>query len=256
MSEFNLDDLYMPWHNHKQATHQISKGVVYLGYFGIFGELYAKSQIWRWKKQGLAQALWSKGLFLSQTFREKALDTTLEGLKDCVVLSTTPSYYSQFQAACLLKQRGFQLLEGLCYKHPGYSPVSSYPKEHPGIPDRYLHWEHIWWKVIGEPKEIGLPNGTDAQRTSVNNCGVDVAVGLEGIKAHDAYARKNILTVAFLPRGVLFPKGWKRFFSATDYKLGVNFGSSALTNVQKCPHQFDLKIFEGWNPDFEEWTPA
>jgi hypothetical protein len=255
--EEQLQSLYMPWHNHKQKTHQISRGVVYLGYFGLFGELTARRQIWRWKKQGLPRATWGKGLFCSQSFQEKALDATLADLKDCVVLSTTPSYYSQFQAGCLLKQRGFQLLEGLCYKHPGYSPVSSYPKEHPGIPDRYLHWEHIWWKVIGQPTEIGLPNKTDpGQRVSVNNCGVDVVMGLEGIKAHDSNARKNILTVAFLPRGVLFPKGWKPFFSAQDYKLGVNFDSDALKNVQKCPHQFDLKIFNGWEPDFENWSPS
>ena len=261
MSEPNLDDLYIPWHNHKQSTHQISKGVVYLGYFQAFGEVWAKHKVWSWEKAHVPKTAWGKQILRSQTFQERALDSTLEGLKDCVVLSTTPSHFSQYQNACLLKSRGFELLEGSCYKHPNYPKDSTYAKEHPGIPDRYLHWEHVWWKVIGKPKEIGLPGGSGLGPCTVNNCGVDVAVGLAGVEAHDAGERKHILAVGYLPRGAVFPKGWKRFYSAEDYKLGHNFEARGafrklLSNVQECPHQFDLKIFEGWDPDFEKWVPS
>jgi len=252
-----LEALYIPWHDHKQSCRPISQAVYYLGAFTLFGSILPRHYIWRIHKANTPKADWNKQIYRSQAFQEKALDAALEGLKDCVVLSTTASHHSQFQAACLLKERGFRLLEGLCYKHPGYPGLSKFEIEHPGVPDRYLHWEHIWWRVIGTPKEIGAPS----KNNQLNNCGVDSLCGLEQLKAHDAgpdydAGRRNILTVAWLPRGTLFPEGWKRFYSAQDYKLGVNFTSKALSNVQKCPHDFDLEIFKDWEPDFEKWSPS
>jgi len=254
-----LKAFFMPYHNQKQVCTSISKGVYYLGHFQCFGEILPRHRLWAWNKSSPPARSTNPAplqpTFRSQDFQERSLDRTLEDLKDCVVLSTTPSYFSQFQNACLLKSRGFQLLEGKCYRHPGYKDISSYNPEHPGCKDRYLHWEHIWWKVIGEPKEIGLPTLLN----QMNNCGVDSTYGLEGIQKHDGNDRRLYLTVAWLPRGQIFPKGWKRFYSAQDYKLGVNFDLISgvfKSKVQICDHDFDLKIFENWEPDFDKWSPA
>jgi hypothetical protein len=184
----------------------------------------------------------------SQAFQEKALDKTLGLLKNCIILSTTPTYFSQYQNACLLKSRGFELLNDSCYLHPYYKVPTTPQRAHPGIPDCQEHYEHIWWKVQGpeRPTEIGCPTDMDV---SLNNCGVDGLNGLGAINRHDKHNRKHFLAVAWLPRGVAFPDDWKRFYSAEDYKLGHNF-EARLQNSQKCPHNFDLKILEGWEPDF------
>jgi hypothetical protein len=265
-----IESLYLLYQGQKQTTTPLSKAVVYLGYFPLFGDMMPRRYVYFWNK--LATPPEERRLhgpqFRSRAFQEQALDAALASLKDCVILSTTASYFSQFQNACLLKSRGFELLEGSCYKHPGYSMPSGAFYNHPGIPDGYQHWEHIWFKVQGPdgPKEIGQPVGTPP---GLNNCGVDGLVGLDNIKRHDGSTcitannpneyqnRMNYLSVAWLPRGVLFPKGWKRFFSAEDYKLGVNFGTlEGRSKVQKCPHNFDLKIFDDWEPDFERWNPS
>lgn len=251
---FDINDLYIPWHNHLQSLTQPSKGVHYLGYFGGFGEVYAKHRIWAWKQQSVPVAQWGHNIIRSLDFQERAIDATLAKLENCVVLSTTPTYFSQYQSACVLKSKGFELLEGRCYRHPNYDKKSTYAVEHPGVPDCYLHWEHIWWKVIGKPTEIGAPANYD----QLNNCGVDSGTGAAYVKDHDEGWRKQFLAVAWLPRGEPFPQGWKRFFSAQDYKLGVNFDliEKRGSKVQECPHNFDIKIFDGWEPDFAKWTPA
>jgi hypothetical protein len=269
------DELYMPYHNHQQTSEEISEGVWYLGCWRGFGSLFPKHKLWCWKLNNIKPE--TMRLFRSQAWQEKALDAALASakLRNKVIFSTTPTYYSQFQSACLLKSRGFELLCNSCYKHPEYSELSDCNPEHPGIPDRYLHWEHIWWKVNGEaPAEIGSP---PRRWRCLHNCGVDSLSGIEDLEMHDgrreperdAYGefledtvdllhRKRYLAVAWLPRGTPFPKGWRRFFSAKDYKLGVNFDLIAQqgSKVQKCNHNFDLKIFEGWEPNFAKWNPA
>lgn len=266
----SLEQFYMPWHNHKLSYNNISKGVVYLGHWAGFGPIYPKHALWAWKRSNVNWQNLPASILATRrslVFQEKCLDATLRDLKDCLILSTTPTYFSQFQNACLLRSRGFKLLEDSCYRHPGYPEPSNYSVEHPGISkDRHWHWEHIWWKLQGPdgPKDIGRPEGLN--KPSMNNCGVDAVVGLEQIQQHDSgkievastlspVERKNYLAVGWLPRGTAFPKGWKRFFSADDYKLGHNFGT-LKANVGTCPHNFDLKIFEGWEPDFEKWSPA
>lgn len=263
-----LEELYykIEYVEPQEVTH-FSDGLCYLGYFGGFGPIWAQHKLWSWNKTKTPDAYRGKHLVRSQAFQEQALDMALKRLKDCVVLCSTASYYSQYQSACLLASRGFKLLGGTCYKHPGYPELSTSAQEHPGIPDRYHHWEHIWWKVIGKPRRLGEPlseigteaddyNGDYEEVFTLNNCGIDALVGLDEIRNHENCSRSNFLAVGILPRGVLFPKGWKRFFSGEDFKLGVNLGSSKLKHVQKCPHVFDLKIFEGWQPDFEKFTPA
>lgn len=263
-----LEALYIPYHGQHQYTHQISKGAWYLGEFSGFGDVFAKHWMWRNPAAGKPAA----PLFRSQAFQEKALDAALAAnkLQNTLVFSTTPTYYSQFQSACPLRSRGFELLQGKCYAHPNYGDKSSYNPEHPGIPDRYQHWEHIWWKINGKPpKVLGAP--TDVNK--LNNCGVDSVTGLDSIHAHDSGGcdcdydddcdhqgdRKDYLAVAWLKRGTAFPAGWQRFYSAEDYKLGVNFNfveKQRGSKVQICPHDFDLKIFEGWGPDFKKWAPV
>jgi hypothetical protein len=254
VSEKELEELYVPYTHQKLSTLPLSKAVFYLGFFTGFGEIWAQRHIWGWKRNPTPKAKWPKGTLRSQAFQERALDAALADLKDCVVLSTTPTYFSQYQNACLLKSRGFELVAGSCYLHPGMSA----PREgglHPGTPDGHEHYEHVWWKVQGHPKEIGSPPLNS--KPSLANCGVDGVVGLEGLQMHDAGERRGYLGVAWMPRGVAFPNGWKRFYSAEDYKLGHNFEAGGLlrrnlSTAQKCPHNFDLKIFEDWKPDFDK----
>ena len=251
-----LEKVYMAYQDQKQSLTPLSKGVWYLGYFVGFGEVWARHKIWTWKKSFIQQAHWLP-IVRSQAFQEKCLDATLADLKNCVILSTTPTCFSQYQNACLLKSRGFQLLDNSCQLHPGYSFQSPKERMHPGIPDRYEHYEHIWWKVQGQPTDIGVPTNVPG----LNNCGVDAVVGLNGITAHDSGDRRGYMCVGWLPRGTKFPNGWKRFFSGEDYKLGHNFEARGavmklLRNVQTCPHKFDLKIFEGWMPDFDKASPS
>jgi hypothetical protein len=250
-----LEGLYISYVDQRQNVSKLCEGVWYLGYFVGFGEIWARQQVHQLKARGYAKAQWPRSLVRSQAFQERALDATLADLKDCVILSTTPTYFSQYQNACLLKSRGFQLLEDSCQLHPGYKAATSKERCHPGIPDRHEHYEHVWWKVQGPsgPKNIGSP----ADSVGLNNCGVDGRAGLAAIKAHDAGERKSYLTVGWLPRGTPFPNGWKRFYSAEDYKLGHNFEARGtvrklLTDVQKCPHNFDLNIFKDWMPDFSK----
>jgi hypothetical protein len=251
----DLQKVYMPYQKQKQGFQQLSKGVYYMGYFGGFGELWARRQIWSYKRNGYRPSTWGQ-VVRPQEYQEKALDAGLADLKNCVVLSTTPTYYSQYQNACLLKSRGFELVNNSCYLHPGYSQPTSKLAAHPGIPDLYEHYEHIWYKVIGRPTEIGCP----ASRPSLNNCGVDGVVGLEGIQAHDGReGRKSYLAVAWVARGTAFPDGWKGFYSGEDYKLGHNFEARSglgsrkhLTNAGPCLHKFDLSELKDWMPDFEK----
>ena len=261
-----IEALYMPYLNHQQPSHRISEGVWYLGYWQGFGELFSRHRLWCWKAARFSSP--PPPTLKSQIWQEKALDAALASkkLQDKVLFSTTPSYFSQFQSACLLKGRGFELLQGLCYKHPGY--VTKSPgSEHPGILDRYEHWEHIWWKINGKaPNTIGRPTAPN----QLQNCGIDSLEGLGSIALHDGRRksskdddvdfrdRQKFLAVAWLPRCTPFPKGWRTFFAAKDYKLGVNFSRIANegSKVQKCPHNFDLRIFDGWEPDFETWTPS
>lgn len=252
-SREELDKLYAPWMGLPQTTRQISKSVFYVGHFSGFGDVFARNKLAYYERSGIPVEKRGLPIVQSREYQEKALDAALAKLKDCIVLSTTPTYYSQFQSACLLKSRGFKLLEGKCYDHPGYAHLPLKTPEHPGVPDRKLHWEHVWWKVLGEPGEIGLPT----ECNQLNNCGIDTGAGLEWITAHDIGDRCRYLAVAWLPRGILFPKGWKRFYSGLDYKLGANFELiSQRSKVQECPHKFDLGVFKDWEPDLAKWTPS
>jgi hypothetical protein len=260
MDSKELEKLYMPYSNQRQSSNKLSKNVWYLGFFQGFGEVWARKQIHTWDKCKYPPNLRTNGLVRSQAFQEKCLDNTLADLKNCVILSTTPTYFSQYQNACLLRSRGFQLMNDSCHLHPGYSYACTKERAHPGIPDFHEHYEHVWWKVQGPegPREIGCPA---EKSVGLNNCGVDGLNGLEAIKFHDEHERGHYLAVAWLPRGVPFPEGWKRFYSAEDYKLGHNFelrgpSQRRLMNAQKCPHNFDLKIFEGWMPDFSKGSPS
>lgn len=253
-----LEALYIPWKNHKLNYKQISEGVYYVGYFSGFGPILAKHRLWYWKKNATPASARGTQLFASQTYQEKALRAALDGLNNCVVISTTPTYFSQYLNACLLKREGFQLLEDRCYRHPGYPAKSAQATEHPGIPDKGQHWEHIWWKVLGQPTKIGLPKYAGAG-INLNNCGVDTCNSLIHMAEHDRSERKNYLTVAWLPRETPWPKGWNGFFTAEDYKLGHNFDNITGLLGRKaplCEHVFDLKIFENWEPDFEKWSPS
>src|SRR6266852_9316069 len=101
-----LEQLFMPWHNHQQTHALISPAVHYLGHFMGFGDMLPRFNVHGWRKQGLTDPKqWSQHVYRSQDFQEKALDAALATLKDCVVLSTTATQYSQFQSACLLKSR-------------------------------------------------------------------------------------------------------------------------------------------------------
>lgn len=254
-----VEDMYAPYNNQRIATTQISAGVWYLGHFQGFGEVWARKQLWYWNRNNCLERNRQKGLVRSQAFQEKALDEALKNLKDCLVLSTTPTYFSQYQNACLLKLRGFELLEGSCYLHPDYVTAQPTNCRHPGVrEDGQEHFEHIWYKVIGNPKNTGAPATTTV---GLNNCGVDGRWGLEAIQEHDVGSRRRYLCVGWLPRGTNFPDGWKCFYSAEDYKLGHNFQARASSKkllglVQKCPHNFDLKIFKDWMPDFDVYAHA
>lgn len=266
MSEQSLpEDIYIPYKDYRQHLIKLSENVWYLGYWVGFGEVWARRQMHQWRAAKTPLASRGRHLIRSRDFQERALDAALASLKNCVVLSTTPTYFSQYQAGCLLKSRGFELVNGSCYKHPGYKELSLKNPEHPGIPDRYQHWEHIWYRVIGEPKNIGMPASTP----SLNNCGVDAIVGLENLKARDSgekkgmdgQPRRHYLAVAWLPRETAFPNGWRRFYTGEDYKLGHNFEATGpskklLGNVQECPHKWDLEIFKDWMPDFDKYQLA
>lgn len=255
-----LREIYLPDNPLlRQSVRQLSKNAYYIGGWSGFGALYARKHLWQWKQahnctKGSFAYTGGTGLFRSQEQQEKALDETIAGLKNCVLISTTPTYFAQYQNACLLHSRGFKLVGGKCYKNPSYPRLGDRGGMHPGAADNYMHWEHIWLKVLGEPKELGAPlsNAT----LTFTNCGIDGANGIDEINARQGSFRRNYLCIGWLKRGTLFPKGWKRFYSAADYKLGVNFDAVAAlgSTVQDCAHNFDAKQFEKWQPDFSKWT--
>jgi hypothetical protein len=188
----------------------------------------------------------------TQEMIESALDKVLDGLKG-LVIATTPSWLAQYRQACLLKARGFELLNGMCYPNCNY-PVAKYTNRedvqgcHPGNPDGYSHWIHIWIKDLGGVENcgelLGVKGATDLQKSSyawsLNCCGALYQYGTAVREGHP----KNKLAIAQCRRGVRMAEGWKRFASYADYKFGHNF---ELVGGRPCPHKFDLSEFDGWD---------
>src|SRR5437899_4391409 len=184
-----IDFLKYPYNNPPQPTKptygpdiaQLSEGVQLIrnwhqASWDIPNIWYNYQQALKSRKAGGTTWYWPQSLFGFADVRAKVLEcmTPLRGL----ILATTPTYISQYAGGCFLREAGFRLVSSSCYMNFNYSNAQAFQTymgydTHPGCPDGYGHWIHVWYKPVGPIKNLGVPHS----QGTLNCCGCIYADG-------------------------------------------------------------------------------
>lgn len=160
--------------------------------------------------------------------------------KDCVIVAITPTYFSQFRSACILKRLRFTLVGGTCYPNPVHPPYGNMTSgAFPGNPTGYSHSIHVWSYIKGTPKNLfGTQGGLMGN-----------VIACCGLSGHGNFTG-TMGSFCKFTKPYELPKGCVTI-AEDDTNIFAFYTSST---AKPCEHTFSLKQFRDWVPKYPQNT--